>query len=199
MMKFLLLLIACLVATSAFAVIDPDDDHLGVYFDLNADMVCGIIGPNIIFNAYVTITYPSLSNISGIEFGYRVVPGIPGMLVRQAVILPSGAIDVGNSSDPTVGYYVMGLAAPIPASSAVQMVTWKFYLLTPMSVDFFLGPAAVQSILDGLPAYIDSSNTLLPLGISSGSAQLPVAMVNRYCMVVDVEETSFGSIKSLYR
>ena len=45
MKKLVVLLLASLVATSAFAVIDPDPNMMGVYFDRNADQNCSTVRP----------------------------------------------------------------------------------------------------------------------------------------------------------
>ena len=39
MKKLVVLLLASLIATSAFAVIDPDPDMIGIYFDTNAEEI----------------------------------------------------------------------------------------------------------------------------------------------------------------
>ncbi len=70
-------------------------------------------------------------------------------------------------------------------------------LLSPMTVEIFLGPSNVQSIDDGLPAY-EIGGSILPLGLSTSGANVPVAVVNGAGPVA-VEEASFGSVKSLFR
>ena len=104
MKKLIVLLLTGLMATSAFAVIDPDNDMLGVYFDLNADSNCLDIGPSIPFFVYVMITNPTAPQVRGLEFGYSITnTGGPGTVFRLASILPPGAFDFGNSTDPMVG------------------------------------------------------------------------------------------------
>jgi hypothetical protein len=197
MKKLVVLLLVSLMATTAFAVIDPDPNMLGVYFDTTADMNCVAAGPSVPFFAYVTITNPT-NDVYGLECGYRLESSAgPGMMFRLANQLPAGAVDLGNSTNLMAGDYVVGLANPLPASGAVQFITWQFLLLAPQSVDIFLGPSTVQSIDDGLPAY-EIGGSIRPLGLSTGGVNVPVASVNGDCPVA-VEETSFGSVKSLFR
>jgi hypothetical protein len=199
MKKLVVLLLVSLMATSAFAQIDPDTDMLGVYFDMGAMDNCLTVGANIPFFAYVTITNPSAAEVHGLEFGYRVTTTAPGSLFRLLNSLPAGAVDLGNNTDLMVGDYVVGLASPLPGSPVVPFVTWQFMLLVPQTVEIFLGSSIVPAIDDGLPAY-EIGGSILPLGLSTGdpAAGIPVATVNGDCPVA-IENASFGSVKSLYR
>lgn len=198
MKKLVVLLLVSLMATSAFAVVDEDPNMLGVYFDLNADQNAINIGASTPFFAYVMITNPT-NNVYGLEFGYDVVTpvGMEGMIFRLLNALPGGAVDLGTSTDLLSGDYVVGLASPLPGQPATTFVTWQFMLLTPMSVDIYLGPSSVQSIEDGLPAY-EIGGTILPLGLSTGGVATPVAVINGVGPVA-IESASFGSVKSLFR
>ncbi len=199
-MRILVLVFAISVAgTCGYATVDTDPDQVGVYFDINADQTCLSVGPSLPFNVYVVLTNPSQPEVFGYEFGYRVVvpPGAEGLVFRLQNL--SGCWDW--SGDPWYeSDYVCGLASPIPiVGSNAILVTWQFMLLVPdITMEFYLGPAAVESIADGLPAYANSDG-IFPLGVSSGDVALPVAAVNTDCMVVAVEQMSFGELKRWYR
>lgn len=198
MKKLLVLLLVSLMATSAFAVVDTDPDQIGVYFDTAADQNETVAEASVPFFAYVTITNPTASEVWGLEVGYEIVSSAgTAALFRLANILPVGAVDLGTNTDVFSGDYVVGLANPLPATPAVQFVTWQFLLLVPQTVEFFIGSSFVQSIPDGLPAY-EIGGAILPLGVSSGDTGLPVATVNGSPPVA-VENASFGSVKSLFR
>lgn len=198
MKKLVVLLLVSLMATTSFAVIDPDPDMLGVYFDLDANFNCTTAAPSVPFTAYFVITNPSAPEISGVEFGYTLVASAgPGTFFRLSEILPAGGLNVGNSSLPDSGDYVVGLASPLPGQPAVVMATWSVLLLAPQTLDFYLGPAVIESIPDGLPA-MEIGGSIVPLGYSTGGSDIPAASVNGDCPV-SVEETSFGSVKSLFR
>lgn len=49
MKKLVVLLLVSLMATSAFAVVDPDPDMIGVYFDATADNNCTTAAANVPF------------------------------------------------------------------------------------------------------------------------------------------------------
>ncbi len=199
MKKLVILLLVSLMATSAFATIDPDPDMLGVYFDLDAEDNClEGVGPFVQFGAYVVITNPSAPEVHGLEFGYTINTSDPSVF-RLLNALPPGAVDLGDSSDWATGDYVVGLATPLLSSTAVVFVEWQFLLqVAEISMEFYLGPSVVESIADGLPAY-EIGGSILPLGLSTGGVEYAVATVNTGICVVANEVESFGSVKSLFR
>jgi hypothetical protein len=200
MRTLFIFLLAAITATPGFATVDGDFDQIGVYFDLEADQTCLSVGANIPFDAYVVLTKPSDPEVWGFEFGFRIeVPeGFEGAVLRLANT--PACLDLIN--DPTwwEGDWNCGVASPIPfAGENIVVLTWQFMLLTPdLPMLFYVGPADVESVNDGLPAYLGSVG-IVPLGVSSGDPGLPVAIVNGECNVVTVDGTNFGSLKSLYR
>jgi len=203
MKKLVVLLLVSLMATSAFATIDPDPDMIGVYFDETADVNCLTQGSGAGFFVFVVITNPTAPEVWGVEFGYRVatVPaGQDASLFRLAEQLPSGALNVGNASDKMLGDYIIGFATPFPgAGNNVTVVSWQYMMLAAMGLEYYIGPSEVESIPDGLPAY-EIGGEIAPLGVSTGHPALgvPAATVNGDC-VVATEDVSFGSVKSLFR
>jgi hypothetical protein len=199
-MRILILVLAAMAYGSCgYATVDVDPDQLGIYFDVGADQTCFSVGPSVPFSVYVVLTNPSQPEVVGFEFGYRVAvpPGTEDLVFRlqNASGCWNWEVDPWYESD-----YVCGLASPIPLTgSNAVLVIWQFMLLVPgITMEFYLGPAVVESIVDGLPAYA-SPDGIFPLGVSSGDVNLPVAMVNTDCSVVAVDHMSFGELKSLYR
>jgi FlgD Ig-like domain len=166
-------------ATNVFAVpIDPAPDHIGVYFDPGATTTSYESSPHIPFNAYLIITNPTAATVLGVELTFHcVVPsGFENSYSRIETSRPIHALDFGVSENPSYGDYAMAMD-PIPQSSAVAIVTWEFILTDDFPMDIFLGPAVNESIVDGLPAYA-SGDSLVPLGLSSGNVNVPVAKIN---------------------
>lgn len=56
MKKLVVLLLATLVASTAFAQIDPDSDMMGIYFDVGATSNCTDAAPSVPFFAYLCVT-----------------------------------------------------------------------------------------------------------------------------------------------
>lgn len=73
MKYYLALLAAFLIASPTFAVIDPDPDMMGIYFDTDGNDNCPTIGINTPFNAFAILTNPTVPVFSAYEFGLRVV------------------------------------------------------------------------------------------------------------------------------
>ena len=202
MKKLVVLLMVSLMATSAFAVVDPDPDMIGVYFDVNADNNCLTTGPSVPFFAYVCVTNPTAQAIDAYEFGYQMaVPaGMEGMIFRLATNIANGAasgVDVGVSG-PTGGDVIVGLATPLPGGPVVIVHSFQYMLLAAMEVPVFLTASSSPSLPGGLPVVQEAGGDLMTLGTSTGGPDIPVAMVNGDCPVA-VESDTWGGLKSLYR
>lgn len=190
--------VVALYAAGAGAVIDPAPDRVSIYFDWNADLASVFVGPSTPFFAYVILTNPSSAEIWGFEFGYTVTPSrAPAQVFRLFSSLPDLAVDLGTNVDPLAGDYVVGLAEPLPGAPAVVLVTWQYMILAPMTLEMQIGPSAVESIPDGLPAY-EAGGTIVPLGLAVACMAPGEALVNTECGLA-VEATAFGAIKTLYR
>ena len=205
MKKLVVLLLASLVATSAFAVIDPDPNMMGVYFDRTADNNCLTTGASVPFFTYLILTNPTPAAINAYELGLeiRVPAGMEGMFFQLASSVADGVvsgIDVGVNG-ALGGDYIVGLAGPIPAQPATILHSWQHMLLAVIPVEYFIGASSLPSIPGDSPVVQDADGSVLfQVGQSTGGADIPVAVVNGAgpCPV-GVEETSFGSVKSLFR
>lgn len=198
MKKLVVLLALGLMATSAFAAIDPDPNSIGVYFDTAANVVTTSATPSVPFNAYIIITNPT-ADVSGFECSYQ-FGAMAGTAFRLASTLPAGSINLGNADDLYAGDYYVGFASPQPQAEAVVVVSWQFLLLVAQNdVTFKIGPSPTPSIDNGLPA-VELGGVIAPLGISTGDPTLPCAVVNPVALdVVSTEDTNFGNVKALFR
>jgi len=204
MKKLVVLLLVSLMATSAFAVIDPDPNMMGIYFDTNADNNCLTTPASVPFFAYLVLTNTTAPAINAYECGIvNVVPaGMEGMLFRLSSNIANGVVsgvDVGTNG-PLGGDYIVGLAgAGLPASPAVILHSWQYMLLASFPVEMYLGASSKPSIPGVYPVVQNAEGSILfQCGQSTGGPETPVATVNTDC-VVGVEEASFGSVKSLFR
>ena len=208
MKKLVVLLLASIVASSAFAVVDPDPNGIGIYFDLEANVLELDIAPSVPFNAYLILTNTTAPAVSAYEVGYlNVVPaGSEALVFRLASTIANGVVtglDLGDSSDILAGDHIVGLAAPLVTSPATVLHAWQYMVLAPtVSIEMYIGAASQSSIPGTQPVVLDAdSSTLFQAAQSTGGADMPVAGVNTEPGVipVGVEEASFGSVKSLFR
>jgi hypothetical protein len=197
---------ACLLAIlfaggSAGATVDPDPDGIGLYFDESATTACAVAGVAHPFPAYLVITNPTAEEIWGIEFSMctETAGGSPSQLFK-VVTWYAGFLDLGIVYDWCVDGRAIQFYEPVPrVGDHVVLAMIQYMILTDMTVSFFLGPHPAESIPDGLPAYLDGNGAVLPLQLSSGNPDLPVAQVNGDCAVVATETTTFGRLKATYR
>ena len=198
-MRFLLalLIIIALAAPNAQAVVDPDPDGIGVYFDLNADITETVAMPSLPFDAYVILTNPTSAEIYGISFSFNinVPPESEAFLFRLSYDVVFGCIAPHLDFHPFYGDVWCGGTEPIPGSPAVVLLRWQFMLLAPVSAEFYLGQSNRP---DPLPSAYQSEAGWVPMHVSSGDPALPVAMING-TGVVSTEATTFGRLKALYR
>jgi hypothetical protein len=198
MKKLVVLLLVSLMATSAFAVVDPDDNMMGIYFDLEADTLSKDATANVPFMAYLMITNSTYPELSGFEASYRVETpaGMGGLFFRLAEDLQGGLnVSVGNTA--VNGEYIVGWPSPRPATPAFVAVSWQLMLLGEFQADIYLGPTSAPSIDNGLPA-IEIGGAIRSVGLSTGGAGIPVAVVNGMAPVAE-EMESFGNVKALFR
>lgn len=207
------LLLAAMMATAAFAGLDPEPDSFGIYFDLagNFNMKCSGLTA-VSTSMYILLMNPT-TQIMGFELAYEVEP-FPTIapffaedFVRTSQVIDgTGFVDNGNSSDPLLGDFRCGYATPRPAVPAMLMVTWqvRFYGVWDDGIFFYLKGVLSNPSLgaNGFPV-VDGGPGIgwRPAGISSGELYFPVACTGEgsYRCSVSEEVSSFGSVKSLFR
>lgn len=212
MKKLVVLFLATMVASSAMAVAEPPEelDGIGVYFDMTADMNCKTVTPGSMFDVYIILTNTTVPAVSFYEFSYLIDGGGAETAVFRIgqEYVPGTGISVtdiggpcGPGTDAYCGDYIVGMATGIPAAPAVVLHKWTWLYNTPAGVDIYLGPST-QPSGDGMwPTILDDvAKEIISVYPVSGGVDLPVAQVNPAgeC-VVSVEDSSFGSVKSLYR
>jgi len=190
------------MADSSGAVVDPDPNSIGVYFDQYADVNYMDVAPNVEFSAYVILTNPTWDFVQGVEFSFELeIPaGMEGMIYRLGRILPPTTMfPIGDETTPLGGYCIFGMGVPYPTSAATVLVEWVFLMTEPMTIEFYLGPSPVPTLPDGLPVIENENNELMSLGVSSGDVAFPVAEVNTGHQPVGDKSVAWGGVKSLFR
>jgi hypothetical protein len=207
MKKLVALLLTMLVATTAFAAIDPDPDMMGFYFDPAGDVNCAAVNFNTPTPVYVLYTNPSVEYIEAYTFGYNISvdPANTALIFKLGEVLPPGGIRVGDDglTVPDGGDFGVGLAQPLfPSNGACVLVTFTFMLLSPgMEAAFNLTANSIPS----LPGNTDLPEVQGPGGGSglrtvgfSTEGGFRSAVMNGDCPVA-TEVDTWGSVKSLYR
>jgi hypothetical protein len=199
-MKKLLVLALMLVAANAFAVVDPDPNGIGIYFDQTADNNCLLSAPQYsTVTAYLCVTNLTTNGISGWEASIRTNPAtLPAGLT---VTLFHGALNVLAPPLYNVGIPAVGGVAGNPVVLASFST---FYLGGP--IEYAVGPCTPSSF-GGLSAGFaagDDPGLLTPL---TPSCDLPfpgfdntflVASVAGASCPVATETNSWGNVKALY-
>jgi hypothetical protein len=191
MKKLVVLLgLAMFMATSAFAVVDPDTDMMGIYWDANADMPCtaAVTYP---VNMYIILTNPSVETIGGFECAFTIEGAMQPYLL--GAVLPANALDVAAGFQN----FIVGLGTPLNTTEATVLATISVLNAAGMDLDFYLHQASPPSI-DGVLPVIVSDSVLMTLGTSSLPGSVTAHMGSN-CTVVATEDASWDSVKSLYR
>lgn len=193
MKKLVVLLgLAMFMATSAFAVVDPDDNMLGCYWDLNADvnLVAPMPAP---MNMYVILTNPTFDAVAGFEFGITIEAAVAPYLLG-VVHYGAGATDMFVPFDD----YMVGLATPLVTTEATALVAINVGNFAGVPLDIFLHGCSIPSVDVNLPAMLMTDDSIVAVGTST----LP-GTVN--CMQgfepgpVATEAASWDNVKSMYR
>lgn len=193
MKKLVVFLMVSLLASSAFAVVDPDADSIGIYFDETADVNCADPALYAPFPAYIIITNPSQPVVAGFEASWAAM-GTPGQLIVQTFAFPVETVNVGDQNNILAGFN-----SALPSTEAVIVASMTFLMVGGDPNPIMIGPATPSSGTDGLPLYQgETPGVFFNLGPSSGSVDLPVAEIYGGCPVA-VENETWGSVKSLYR
>ena len=195
MKKLVLMLMASLlVASSAFAVVDPDPNMLGIYFDETADTNCmNDVGPYAQVPTYVILTNPSFDYLYGFEMGYMVDGNAT---ILSSVFANPQALNVGEGAN-----FIVGFGAPTPCTEATLLVTMNVMNMNvePTPIKFNLSASNPSSNDLGLPTLLLADGALMPVGYSTVDGS-NVAVINGVCEdVVATDASTFDAIKSMYR
>ncbi len=215
MRNIIFLICLSLISVAAFAVIDPGPNSIGIYFDQQAESNYADVPLLETFAAYVILTNPTESTISAVEYRHEVVvqSDVLNAVLPMGISDPcgDGCIFGGACGDQCMfeprgyfgrdnyqAFYVFGQS--INAQPATVLMSIHFVLLSEATLEFYLGPVTeFPSTPLGDPVYYGAGSEPVPLGVSSGSFELPVAEVNTGHQPVVVESGTWGTVKSLYR
>jgi len=186
----LFLLSALLMAGVASAVIDDDDNIIGLYFDSDADSDClEGVSSNSQVPCYIVLTRPTFSEVYGFELGFDYGSEL---IHLGTTFANSEAMDFGEP-----GNLVVGFGSPTYTNDATLLAT-----LDMMYIDISDSPASL-TLRGSSPSSLDPAypSVLLTGGeiISTGlHAPTYAFQINGICSFDDTS-ASWTGVKSLYR
>ncbi len=210
MRNFLILMaVASLgLAGLANAQCNPDPNEIGIFWSENCQACENCLdfvgGPT---SAYVVLMNPSQpGGVSGYEFsltnddGSPFAPPIGSSIFIGGYFLPPSAINVDTAPS-----FIVGVAAPLAWNPCITLVQIDILVFSPHPWCFGVKPIIFPSI-PGHMAYADGFDPglILPMYPITGpdATDYKMACLNSPdCPIepVATEESSWGSLKSLYR
>jgi len=192
MKKLVVLLMAMIVATSAFAIVDEDTNSMGFYFDTEADQPCAEnVAPYATTMMFLVVTNPDFDNLYGFEAGYTMTG--PGQVLSTEFLNPQ-ALNVGQADNMIVGFGTPTETSPVTTVAAISVL---YMSTTNEPLTFVLHGTEPSSIDPAYPVFLLADGQLITGGLSTVEGNS--SEINNGCLVVATEEMSFDSVKSLYR
>ena len=175
------------------AIIDPDENIMGLYFDQEADMPC-VDGLDYFDHVtmYLILTRPTVDAIFAFEAGFDVV-GYVGPLSVTITCPGACCMNMGTWNNIIVG---LGL---LPTTEALVLVRFELLYMNEdhAAVQFFLHGTEPSSLDPAYPTILLAGGELMSTGISTSEG--PTAQINGECSVVETVKYQFEQVKSLYR
>jgi hypothetical protein len=184
------------MASSAFAVADPDPDGIGIWFDMTADTNFMEVPANSMVPTYLIISNASVPSIAGWEC--EIFWDTAAAMVLGSWTYNGSALNIYGPPQ-----FAVGLAEPIMTGPATLLVSFTLFVLNPAGTLFTVGPAPDPSTPDNVPLYVDGDdfNHLVLLqnatGYGAGGEILPCAGINQLPPAA-VENATWSHVKSLW-
>ncbi len=178
---------------SSNAIIDPDENIMGLYFDQEADMPC-VDGLDYFDHVtmYLILTRPTVDAVHGFEAGFDVVGDIIPLSVEITCPSPC-CMNMGTWNNIIVGLVLL------PTTDALVLVRFELLYMNEdhAAVQFFLHGTQPSSLDPAYPAILLADGELMSTGISTSEG--PTAQINGECSVVETVNYQFEQVKSLFR
>ena len=188
----LVISVVCLMASSAWGIIDPTPDLLGLYFDDVANLYCiEEVAPFTTWQMYAVYSNPSVPEIVGFEFGID----WPADVIIMETIAPGNLFWDPIENEP----YVVGLGSPQPMGTVNVLVRFSILYIEPDSspVGFYLHGAESSVVPGDLPVVWlpDSNHVQIQVLNGLGNA---TTTINAGCTVA-TNPTTWDTLKAIYR
>jgi hypothetical protein len=193
-MKALLILVVFVLAAApaARAVINPGENIIGPYFDLEADQDCiEGIEANAQIPVHIILTRPTFSELYGFELG---LDYDSSLILLDRVFPSQQVLDMGTGDNLIVGF-----GQPWPTSEATLLVTLSILHMgsadAPASLT--LRGSQPSSLDPDYPTVLYDGDQLLSTGLHSDYRPFPY-LINGRCGFED-EGRTWDGVKTLYR
>ena len=166
-------LAALLLATApqaTLALLDPNPDSIGIYFDSVGNTNCTTAALFLPFDAYLIVAGPT-TPIDGFECTVTFA-GAPHYILEQD--LGVGAVD----SDPSPGGFAVTAPQPYPVSSGcLVLCRWRVFVMATAPLEFLVGPGTTPTLPYDFPVLF-AQGVPRAARTHSCDAQLPLAWIN---------------------
>lgn len=170
------------------------EDNIGMYYNEDGTNYCCGAPPGTFVDVYLVLTHATSATVAGWE----------AKLTFEGAWFPVSFTPrydhINAATRPNE--YIVGLGTPqATIGGAVVLMDIRLYNTDGFIPSYgYVGPIYFHSIPELLPAYLDGADLELvkPMYPSLGSIHDWVISLNNGC-VVDDENTSFGTVKSLFR
>lgn len=192
MKRLIMLALILIAAPTAFGVLNPEDDVIGPYFDLEADVDCMEgIELNAQFPIYIILTRPTFGELYGFELGLE----YGNNLIRLTETFANDqALNVGSGDN-----FIVGFGSPTSTDEATLLVTISMlHMGTVNSPSYFIVRGSEPSSLDpAFPTVLLADAELRSTALHSEFRPL-TNLINGRCGFED-EERTWDNVKTLYR
>lgn len=207
-MKKLLFAVCALAAISLLA---PNagyaqwENHIGIYTSTDAADHCFATTPLTPTNIFFVISNPRLGDGTAVTainaFELKVlIDGPAGSMFRLAETLPTGAINVGVSTDPYNAEYVAGWPGATPVVGGYcSVMTWNVLFLAPGPFYFRLAPTTNPGVAGKMAFNVQVGDEAILVGCLPSSDDFADPVFSSGDCVVSTEASSFGNVKALFR
>lgn len=170
MKKLVALLLVSMMASVAFAGLDPDTDSFGIYFDAAGNANCAPVGMFVPTNVYLLLSNPA-GPTNGFECTLTPV-GVPYFILSTN--LGPNTLDVDGSANG----FAVGAASNYPVvGGQIVLATLSVMLQGAGELAFYITDATAPSMTGELPV-VTGDGVLRRCGVASGNVLLPVGGMN---------------------
>lgn len=196
MKKLMILAVAMLLATSAFAQPEPAD--MGVFFDQAGTLTAACWPAFTATNQFYATAFDLPGDLAGYEFGLTIDPNV--IIFASVMVAGAGPINVGTAPSN----WIVGTGNCVNGAGARVLVSFTAGYFVPVLSDGLIcvTPSTPASLNPAVPAYLTCGGDIFPMGLAeNGFPDYPhgcgVICPTGWAPVAN-DATSWGSLKSAF-